>query len=208
MKILSLACAALAAVLCLASNSVWAAEPRRSSVSPLAESSLACTDLPGDLSVAAQEAGVPIHPGLISTSTSDLFVVSAGAVVGLEDISALQYAQGVDVAFVYLDAPGSTIPKGYYRLNAMAKASDIRVGTYAGSVGFFDKAGQEVARVAATFETASVTRPEGGPTVPARVLIGGKPPGAETWDDLIRGLVIYIWTPNYLFYFLPGKLIN
>ncbi|GEN11709.1 hypothetical protein SAMN05443572_11571 [Myxococcus fulvus] len=206
MKSPSFECAALAAVLFLASSSVRAEEPRRASEVSVSGASLACTDLPGALSLAAQEAGVPIHPGRIATSTSDLFVISAGAVIGLENLSALEYAQGVDVAFVYVDAPGSDIPAGYYRLRATAKANDIHVGTYPGSVGFFDKTGQEVARVVGTFETSSVTSPEGGPSVPARALIGGKPPGAATLQDLMRGMVILIWTPNYVFY-VPASVL-
>ncbi|MBZ4409788.1 hypothetical protein K8640_16405 [Myxococcus sp. XM-1-1-1] len=200
MKSLTFECAALVATLFLASSPVWAAAPGQASGSPLAESSLSCADLPGALSVAAQEAGVPIHAGRISTATSDLYVASAGAVVGLENISALQYAQGVDVAFVYLDSPSSNIPVGYYRLRATAKAGDIQVGTYSGSVGFFDLAGQEVARVVATFETTSVTTSEGGPVPAARVLIGGKPPGAATLEDLLRGMVFRIWLPSGVIY--------
>ncbi|WXH27411.1 hypothetical protein WA016_01334 [Myxococcus stipitatus] len=92
------------------------------SVSSLAEPSLACTCMPGELLVAAQDAGVLINGGQISTSTSDL-VAASSRTVGIENIPATQYAPGVDVAFVFLDSPDAHLPAGDHRLTATAKGS-------------------------------------------------------------------------------------
>ncbi|MCP3061202.1 hypothetical protein LXT21_20690 [Myxococcus sp. K38C18041901] len=64
------------------------------------------------------------------------------------------------LGFVYLDAPQLGIPAGHSTLNARANDKDIRVGTYAGTVGLVGKDGQEVARVGASFETSSLTVPK------------------------------------------------
>ncbi|WP_338864688.1 hypothetical protein [Myxococcus stipitatus] len=191
----SLKRAALAAVVFLVSGSSWAAERGGGSAPAQTQTSLACTDLSGALAAAAQEAGIPINAAQASTTTSDLLVFSAATVEGLERVPATQYAHGVDVAFVYLDSPDSNIPAGYYLLRASAKASDIKVGTYSGSVGFFNTAGVEVARSSATFETISVTNPDPGASIPARVAVRGDLSAGSLRRLLMRAVAI-IWTPS------------
>lgn len=120
---------------------------------------LACVDLPGDLIQAAASAGIPINQGQIVTATSETITAAATSIAGFEQIPATRFPQGVNVGFVFLNAPSLGIPAGYYRLNATANAQDIRVGSYGGAVGFFSPSGAQVARLPATFETTSLSVP-------------------------------------------------
>jgi hypothetical protein len=54
-------------------------------------------------------------------------------IAGFEDVPATRLPEGADAGFIYLDAPASGIPTGFYRLNARAEAP--RLGSYDGSVG-------------------------------------------------------------------------
>ncbi|MBU8895154.1 hypothetical protein DRW03_02685 [Corallococcus sp. H22C18031201] len=116
-------------------------------------------DLSSDLIQAADAKGIPINKEEIVTMTAEDLAFAATSIAGSEQIPATRFNDGVDVAFVYLNSPDSGIPAGFYRLNARANASDIRVGSYSGTVGLIDQDGLEVTRLAASFETATLTVP-------------------------------------------------
>lgn len=189
----------LFAVLFLVTSSAWAAETRLASylarVEPTPPPALACTDLPGELVKAAQERGVPINKEQIVTTTAEKLTFAGTSVAGFEQIPAPQFSKGVDVGFVFLDAPELGIPAGHYKLNARANDKDIRVGTYAGTVGFVGKDGQEVARVGASFETSTLTVPKPLPfertQVEARAQVD-----VQQGALLRRYIVIVIICPN------------
>ncbi|MFP2933349.1 hypothetical protein ACLESO_51025 [Pyxidicoccus sp. 3LG] len=154
----------LVVALFLVSSSAWAGESRLAAylrpvtVKPLP--ALACTDLATELASAADERGIPINQEQLVTTTSESITFAGTSIAGFEQVSAAEFPYGVDVGFVYIDAPELDLPAGFYTLNAHANEEDIRVGTYEGTVGLIDQEGQEVARVAATFETSSITVPE------------------------------------------------
>ncbi|MCP3164379.1 hypothetical protein [Myxococcus qinghaiensis] len=189
----------LVAALFLVSNVSWAKVPQWSSVALLEGAAAVCTDLPGDLAAAAQDAGIPIHVEQIATTTAEAFVFTAAPVVDLAYVPPAAFAHGVDAAFMYLNAPATNIPTGYYRVTVTAKASDIRVGTYGGSVGLFALNGNEVARASATFETSSLTVPESLPFRPALVTVRGSPHHIQG-GVLLNPTTLTVWTPTGLIF--------
>ncbi|NRD49220.1 hypothetical protein D7Y27_32445 [Corallococcus sp. AB004] len=195
MKSQSLKRSTLLSAFLFASGVAWAGESQTSSSPPRSSATAACTDVAASLAAVAQEQGFPINAAQAMTMTTDGLVFSAATFEGLEQTPPTQYAEGVDVAFVYMDVPDSDIPAGYYRLKATAKAEDIQVGTYAGSVGFFDLTGKEVVRVDASFETSALSDPTPGPFTPARVTIrGGFGPHPKDYLRLMRNPIAVIYT--------------
>lgn len=159
----------LSASLLLASVSAWAGEPRAAPSQSRAErptaAAAACVDLRGDLVQAAGAAGVPIHADQFGMTTTGDFTFAGVSIAGNERTPATQFGTGVDSAFVYLNAPASGIPAGFYRLVARADPRDIRIGNYSGFVDFQALDGSTAASVAATFDTPSLSAPN-QPNVP------------------------------------------
>ncbi|NBD07577.1 hypothetical protein [Corallococcus silvisoli] len=98
------------------------------------------------------------------TTTED-FSFAGFSIAGNEQTPATQFGTGVESAFVYLNAPGSGIPAGFYRLVARADPRDIRIGNYSGFVDFQALDGSTSASVVATFNTPSLSAPN-QPNVP------------------------------------------
>lgn len=154
----------LLVALFLVSSSAWAGESRLATylrpvtVKPFP--AMACTDLAAELASAADERGISINKEQIVTTTAENVTFAGTSIAGFEEVPATEFPNGVDVGFVYVDAPELDLPAGFYALNAHANEEDIREGSYEGTVGLVDQDGQEVARVAATFQTFSVTVPK------------------------------------------------
>lgn len=189
----------LVAAILLTSGPALAGETRLAAYMPRADTQPAtagaCTDPRGDLIAAASAARVPINVEQIVTATSEKVAVTATSVAGFEQVPATRFPVGVDVGFVYLNAPESGIPAGFYRLNARASSTDVRVGTYPGSVSLFSGDGREVARLPATMETSSLQVPQplpfartlvdaridtSNPAAPARIIIIIRCPNGTT----------------------------
>ncbi|MCE9672776.1 hypothetical protein LY474_33720 [Myxococcus stipitatus] len=136
----------------------------------------------------------------IVTSTSEKITFAGTSIAGFEQVPAARFAEGVDAAFVYVNAPELGIPEGHYRVNARANEEDIQVGKYPGTVGLIDKDGKEVVKLPANIETFSLTVPD----TAAR----GAGPGGRTQlglqqhyemnNDRFRGPFFYIviYCPN------------
>lgn len=118
-----------------------------------------CTDPRTALFKAAEEAGVPLNHAQTVTASAEGVTFAGTSVAGFEQVPATRFPEGVDVGFVYLDAPRSGIPAGFYRLNAHANEEDIQKGTYRGTVGLISGEGKEVARVPAQMDTWSMEVP-------------------------------------------------
>lgn len=118
-----------------------------------------CTDPRTALFKAAEEAGVPLNHAQTVTASAEGVTFAGTSVAGFEQVPATRFPEGVDVGFVYLDAPRSGIPAGFYRLNAHANREDIQQGTYRGTVGLISGDGKEVARVPAQMDTWSMEVP-------------------------------------------------
>jgi hypothetical protein len=106
---------------------------------------------------AAAEAGVPLNQEQTVTASAPGVSFAGTSIAGFEQVSATRLPEGADAGFIYLDAPGSGIPTGFYRLNA--QASEPRLGTYDGTVGLIAADGKEVARLPATLDTWSLEVP-------------------------------------------------
>jgi hypothetical protein len=116
---------------------------------------------------AAAEAGVKLNQEQTVTATAPGVSFAGTSIAGFEQVPATQLTKGADAGFIYLDAPETGIPTGYYRLNARAEAPQL--GTYEGTVGLISADGKEVARVPATMETWSMEVPSTLPYAQTRM---------------------------------------
>lgn len=188
------------AALLLTSGSAWAADTRLAAYLPSESAPAAtstCPDPKAQLAKAAESAGVQINPTETVSVSKDGLTFVGSSIAGFENVPATRLPAGTDFGFMYLDAPGSGIPAGYYRLNAQASAQDVRVGDYRGSVDLIDASGKTVARVPAAMQTVSMEVPNPLPfartTVDASFrqtnLIGGYPDRLTRWHHTI--IIIY-----------------
>ncbi|WP_147441955.1 hypothetical protein [Corallococcus exercitus] len=134
----------------LLSGSAFAAEPRSATTT-----ATACTDSKTQLLQAAKEQGLVLNEEQIGTLSSDTGNIVATSIAGFEKIPDTAYAQGVDVAFVYIDSPDAGVPAGYYRVKVRANPEDIQVGKYKAVATLIDATGKEVAQRATRIETFS-----------------------------------------------------
>ncbi|MCY1023641.1 hypothetical protein [Pyxidicoccus sp. MSG2] len=151
-----------------------------------------CSDPKAQLIEAADKAGVKLNVEQIVTASSEDVNFVGTSIQGFEQVPATDLPKGVDAGFVYLDAPRSGIPAGFYRLNAHADEKDIQKGTYQGTVGLIGADGKEVTRLAATMETSSLSVPNPLPYARTRLetRIGTHNPERQ---DII---IIIIHCPN------------
>jgi hypothetical protein len=152
-----------------------------------------CSDPKSDLIAAADKAGVKLNVEQIVTASSEDVTFVGTSIEGFEQVPATDLPKGVDAGFVYLDAPKSGIPAGFYRLNAHADEKVIQKGTYQGTVGLIGADGKEVTRLAATMETSSLSVPNPLPYARTRLetRIGG-----QTTPDRQDIIIIIIHCPN------------
>ncbi|MBZ4421503.1 hypothetical protein [Myxococcus sp. RHSTA-1-4] len=187
----------LAAVL-FASSPALAGETRLAAYLPRVEAQPAataeCSDPRTDLFKAAEAAGVPINHEQTVTATAEGITFAGTSIAGFEQVPATRFPEGVDVGFIYLDAPETGIPTGFYRLNAHANREDVRLGTYPGTVGLISGDGKEVARVPATMDTFSMEVPEALPF--PRTLMDARIAVQNPRDTLDRIIIIVIQCPN------------
>lgn len=81
-----------------------------------------------ELSRAAQAAGVAVNTTEMVELFRDGVRYSGAPMAGLESIPASELVDGVDVAFIHLDAPSSGIPAGDYIVRARSNASSVTLG--------------------------------------------------------------------------------
>jgi len=106
---------------------------------------------------AAEESGVRLNYEQTVTASSEHVSFAGTSIAGFEQVSASQLRDGADAGFIYLDAPRSGIPAGFYRLHA--QAPEPRLGTHKGTVNLVSREGKVVAQVPASMETWSMEVP-------------------------------------------------
>jgi hypothetical protein len=82
----------------------------------------------------------------VTQNRATLFIAPAA---NLETIPATRYPDGVDLGVAYVDSRGKTLPRGFYKLRAVA-ASARQVGTVEGRVQLVNMESQVVAKLPAT----------------------------------------------------------
>jgi hypothetical protein len=108
---------------------------------------------------AAAAAGQSIESGQITILSNNDLTLAAAPITGYEQSPATALAGGVDYGFIYLNAPSSGIPAGYYTLRATAPAGSIQVGEYGASVDLVGANGAVVTTLAGTVQTSSLQVP-------------------------------------------------
>lgn len=131
----------------------------------------AALDPQSQLVAAAAGANVPIYSEELLVMVHGDNTFAAAPIQGFENISAAGFSGGVDMAFAYIDFPGSGIPAGNYTLRGRAPGSSIGVGQYAGTIELVDANGDVTATLPAKISTSSATVPSPLP-YPRSVIIG------------------------------------
>lgn len=133
---------------------------------------------PSELVSAAEAAGAPIYPEELMVMVHGQNTFAVAPVQGFENAPAGDLAHGSDMAFAYINFPGSTIPAGNYLLRARAPESGIRFGEYEGTLEFVDVDGAVVATLPLKMNTFSMMVPDPLP-YPRTVIVGAWKNGAE-----------------------------
>jgi hypothetical protein len=81
-----------------------------------------------ELARAARAAGIAVNTTEMVELFRDGVNFSGAPMAGLESIPARELANGVDVAFIHLDAPSSGIPAGDYVVRAQSNATGVTLG--------------------------------------------------------------------------------
>ena len=119
--------------------------------------------------------------------------LATSSIKGFEQVPATDFARGADVCYLYLDAKGSGLPTGNYKLRAHADEKAIQVGDYAGTVDLVDADGKVVRTLKADISTSSLAVPNPLPFARTGVSTSvdngnGGPGGAQQ-----RIIIIHIW---------------
>lgn len=137
----------LMAALFFAAGSAWAVtSPSEQLKEPLAD--------------AAKAAGVAINTDSVVTTSGEGYTVAAATVQGYEQVGASSLPGGVESGFIYLDAPGSGIPSGFYTLRTTADASSVRVGEFGARTELVGADGRVVTTLPARVEASSIEVPD------------------------------------------------
>lgn len=139
--------------------------------------SAAC-DPKSELVTAAAEAGVPIYPEELMVMVHGENTFAVAPVKGFENAPAGALSGGSDMAFAYIDFPGSTIPTGNYTLRPKAPEDSIHPGEYEGTLDLVSTAGDVVASLPLKMNTFSMTVPNPLP-YPRTVITGAWKMGEE-----------------------------
>ncbi len=123
-----------------------------------AQNGPACTAA-GPMEAAATQAGQTIESGQIVVLNNSDLTLAAAPIAGYEQSPATALAGGVDYGFIYLNAPSSGIPAGYYTLRATAPAGSIQVGQYSASVDLVAADGTVATTLSGTVQTSSLQVP-------------------------------------------------
>jgi hypothetical protein len=162
----------------------------------------AVSSSPGDqfrepLADAAKAAGVAINTDSVVTASGERYTVAATTIQGFEQVGASALPDGVDTGFIYLDAPGSGIPAGFYTLRTTAPAESVRVGEFGAKTELVGADGRVVTTLPARVEASSTEVPNPLPFARTTVDIrtDHQPQGIIIIDIIYRcpnGMVIHI----------------
>lgn len=170
---------ALVAALIFVAGSAWAAGP-------------SCSDqFKVPLAEAAKAAGVAVNTDSVVTTSGEGYTIAATTIQGYEQVGASALPGGVDTGFVYLDAPGSGIPSGFYTLRTTADAGSVRVGEFDAKVELVGADGSVAAALPARVEASSTEVPNPLPYERTAIQISSRP----RWNDYIIIDIIY-FCPN------------
>jgi hypothetical protein len=158
------------------------ARPAAAQIDPLAEK----------LASSARTAGVAINTEETVTLTAPGVNLATSSIKGFEQVPATDFAKGADVGYLYLDAKGSGLPAGNYKLRAHADEKAIQVGEYDGTVDLVNEDGKVVQTLKAEIGTSSLSVPDPLPFPRTRVSTsvdnGDGGGGAQQ-----RIIIIHIW---------------
>lgn len=168
----------LVAALLGVAGSAWAAD-------------VSCNEeLTRQIGAAASAAGVAVHLDQLVTVSTQGATVAATTVQGYEQVPATDLPKGVDAGFLYLDAPSSGIPTGFYTVRASAKAGDVRVGDFDGTVQLVSKDGRVAAELPAKMDAFSLSVPAELPSPRTTVDTSAR----RRWNE--NYIIIDYWCPN------------
>jgi hypothetical protein len=120
----------------------------------------AAVDAKSQLIAAAAEAHISLHTEELVVLVHGENTFAVAPIRGFENIGATAFAGGVDMAYAYIDFPGSSIPTGNYTLRGRAPESSIQLGDYDGTIELVNADGGIVATFPAKMSTFSTTVPD------------------------------------------------
>lgn len=147
-------------------------------------------ELARQIGTVASAAGKSVHLDQIVTVSAPGATVAATTIQGYEQVPATDLPKGVDAGFLYLDAPSSGIPTGFYTVRASAKAGDVRVGDFDGTVQLVTPDGEVAAELPAKMDAFSLSVPAELPYPRTTVDAGAR----RKWNE--NYLIIDYWCPN------------
>lgn len=142
---------------------------------------------------AAAQAGVGISTREMLTILRDDVTFLGAPMHGFENVPARALADGpVDVGFVYIEAPLSRIPVGYYTVRASTRGGDVAVGDLQGSVELVSTDGEVVATFPSLIRVDSLDVPA-NPRYNRTLFTGGVDANHDTGHRLIN---VWVICPN------------
>ncbi len=141
----------------------------------------------GPMQTAAAQAGRAIEANQIAVLNNSDLTIAAAPIQGYEQSPATALAGGVDYGFIYLNAPSTGIPAGYYTLRATAQAGSIQVGQYGANVDLIGADGSVAATLAGTVQTSSLQVPNPLPYPQTQVSMAMRRilPTRTYWVDVV-----------------------
>jgi hypothetical protein len=113
------------------------------------------------LSNAGDRLGVPVQTTQMVHYAQWGASFYTAAAAKLDTVPAGELRNGVDIGVVYVDSPGQTFPKGYYRLRGIADAR--QPGDLQGTIQVIGTDGTVASEIPAEFSVSSMERPVAAP---------------------------------------------
>jgi len=150
-------------------------------------------DQRAQMKAGAAESGVRIATReMLSVLRDDLTFLGA-PLEGFENVSARQLANGpLDIGFVYIEAPATRIPVGYYTVRASTRDGMVAVGDLQGTVELVNSEGTSIASFPSLIRVDSLDVPP-NPQYNRTIFTGGVDAQHDTGYRMIN---VWIICPN------------
>jgi hypothetical protein len=139
---------------------------------------------------AGDRLGVPVRGERIARFTQGTESMFVAPAANLASVPATTFPAGVNIGAAYFDMPSQSIPKGFYKLKAIA---DIKtVGKTVGRVQLIGETGSVASELPATFDVSSMTAAPNAASQPGNIAmcIGANCQGAIKQVTLIKHVSI------------------